>query len=144
MPPKERVKIVEVGPRDGLQNLSVHVDTRGKISLIKQLAACGIREMQIGSFVSPKAIPQFKDIREVIAGILDLKGITLTAMVPNLQGLRDALKSGIRNLVFFFSVSRLHNLHNVKQTPEESIESLKIIKRKGLIFWLLVLSLMKC
>lgn len=127
---EEKVRIVEVGPRDGLQNLSVHVDTRGKISLIRQLAACGIREMQVGSFVHPKMIPQFKDIREVIAGILDLKGITLTAMVPNLQGLRDALKSGIRNLVFFFSVSRPHNLHNVKQTPEESIESLKIIKRE--------------
>ncbi|MDI6777111.1 MAG: hydroxymethylglutaryl-CoA lyase [Syntrophales bacterium] len=130
MIPEEGVEIVEVGPRDGLQNLSVHVDTGEKISLIRQLAACGIREIQVGAFVHPKVIPQFRDIREVIAGVLDLEGTTLTAMVPNLQGARDALESGIRNLVFFFSVSRSHNLHNVGQTPEESIESLKTVKRE--------------
>jgi len=127
MLPEGGIKIVEVGPRDGLQNLSVHVDTEAKISLIRRLAACGIREIQVGAFVHPKAIPQFKDMGEVITGVLDLEGTTLTAMVPNLQGLRDALKMGIRNLVFFFSVSRSHNLHNVRQTPEESIESLKIV-----------------
>ena len=130
MIPEEGVEIVEVGPRDGLQNLSLHVGTGEKISLIRQLAACGIREIQVGAFVHPKAIPQFKDLREVIAHVLDLKDTTLTAMVPNLHGLRDALESGMKNLVFFFSVSRAHNLHNVRQTPEESIESLKAIKRE--------------
>ncbi len=66
---RECVRIVEVGPRDGLQNLAAFVATDRKISLIRELAACGLREIQIGGFVHPQAIPQFRDIREVAAGV---------------------------------------------------------------------------
>jgi hydroxymethylglutaryl-CoA lyase len=128
MYPDNKIHIVEVGPRDGLQNLSGFVDTESKIGLIRRLAASGIREIQAGAFVSPRAIPQFRDVQAMMAGLRDLRDVTLTALVPNLEGARDALASGIRKLNFFFSVSRSHNLNNVRQTPQESLGALKIIR----------------
>jgi hydroxymethylglutaryl-CoA lyase len=121
MIPQEAVQIVEVGPRDGLQNLKVYVETEKKISLIRRLGESGLREIEAGSFVHPKAIPQFRDISAVIRGVLDLGGVKLTALVPNLKGARNALESGIRTLIFVISVSRSHNLNNVRLTPEESL-----------------------
>jgi len=122
------IHIVEVGPRDGLQNLSGFVETESKISLIRRLAESGIREIQAGAFVSPRAIPQFRDMQAMMAGLGDLRDVTLTALVPNLRGARAAMASGIRKLNFFFSVSRSHNLNNVRQTPRESLGALKIIR----------------
>jgi hydroxymethylglutaryl-CoA lyase len=123
-----KIHIVEVGPRDGLQNLSGFVETESKISLIRRLAESGIREIQAGAFVSPRAIPQFRDMQRMMAGLKDLQDVTLTALVPNLRGARAALASGIRKLNFFFSVSRSHNLNNVRQTPQESLACLKKIR----------------
>jgi hydroxymethylglutaryl-CoA lyase len=127
MKPQNDIKIIEVGPRDGLQNLDTFVSTEDKISLIRHLAAGGITEIQAGGFVNPRAIPQFKDMKEVLAGLGRLEGVTLQAMVPNLKGAEAALASGIDKIVFFFSVSRSHNLNNVRQTPEESLEALTAI-----------------
>lgn len=127
MEKRDGIHIVEVGPRDGLQNLQAFVSTERKISLIRHLAASGIREIQAGGFVNPRAIPQFADIRTVISGILDLEDVTLNVMVPNLQGARDAIECGLKKIVFFFSVSRSHNLNNVRQTPEESLAALESI-----------------
>jgi hydroxymethylglutaryl-CoA lyase len=126
--PDAEIHIVEVGPRDGLQNLNRFVGTQDKISLIRRLAASGIREIQAGAFVSPRAIPQFSDIKTVVAGLRDIEDVTLTALVPNLAGARDALEAGIRKFNFFFSVSRSHNLNNVRQTRQESLSSLKTIR----------------
>lgn len=123
-----KIHIIEVGPRDGLQNLSGFVETENKISLIRCLAESGIREIQAGAFVSHRAIPQFSDMETVMAGLRDLHDVTLTALVPNIQGARAAMASGIRKLDFFFSVSRSHNLNNVRQTPQESLTALKIIR----------------
>jgi hydroxymethylglutaryl-CoA lyase len=128
MCPENKIHVVEVGPRDGLQNLNDFVKTENKISLIRRLAASGIREIQAGAFVSPKAIPQFSDMQTVMAGLRDLQDVTLTALVPNIEGARAALASGIRKFNFFFSVSRSHNLSNVRQTPQESLCCLKIIR----------------
>ncbi len=128
MYPDNKIHIVEVGPRDGLQNLNDFVETESKIGLIRRLAESGVREIQAGAFVSPRAIPQFRDMKAMMAGILDLQDVTLTALVPNLAGAKDALASGIRKFNFFFSVSRSHNLSNVRQTPQESLTALKIIR----------------
>jgi hydroxymethylglutaryl-CoA lyase len=128
MYPDNKIHIVEVGPRDGLQNLRGFVETENKIGLIRRLAESGIREIQVGAFVSPGAIPQFRDMQAMMAGLQDLRDVTLTALVPNLQGARAAMASGIRKLNFFFSVSRSHNLNNVRQTPQESLAALKIIR----------------
>jgi hydroxymethylglutaryl-CoA lyase len=127
MIPEDAVQIVEVGPRDGLQNLREYVETENKRSLIRCLAESGLREIESGSFVNPRAIPQFRDMSDVIKGVLDLEGVKLTALVPNLKGAQNALESGIRRLIFVISVSRSHNLNNVKLTPEESLEELKKI-----------------
>jgi len=123
------LRIVEVGPRDGLQNLSGFVATDRKIDLIRRLAACGIQEIQAGAFVNPRTIPQFRDMKEVMAEVRALRdsGIVLTTLVPNLQGARDAVEAGVSKLDFFFSVSRSHNLNNVRQTPEESLSALRLV-----------------
>ncbi|MCX5838680.1 MAG: hydroxymethylglutaryl-CoA lyase [Deltaproteobacteria bacterium] len=126
----EGIRIVEVGPRDGLQNLATFVATDQKIGLIRELAACGLGEIQIGGFVHPQAIPQFQDIREVAAGVNGLAGVKLTALVPNLRGARTAAACGLRKLNFFYSVSRSHNRSNVRQTPEESLAALKTIREE--------------
>lgn len=128
MYPDNKIHIVEVGPRDGLQNLDSFVNTESKISLIRRLAESGIREIQAGAFVSPKAIPQFRDMQAMMAGLMGLRDVTLTALVPNLQGARAAMAAGIRKFNFFFSVSRSHNLNNVRQTPQESLRCLKEIR----------------
>ena len=129
MKPGSGVTIVEVWPRDGLQNLTTQVKTEDKVRLIEWLAASGLREIQIGAFVNPEAIPQFRDIKEVAACVRDLPGVTLTALVPNLRGAQTAFESGIRKLIFFFSISRSHNLINVQQTTAASLETLASIMK---------------
>jgi len=128
----EKVKITEVGPRDGLQNIQAFVPTDKKILFIKKLASCGFKEIQIGSFVAPRAIPQFKDIKEVVSKVRSLRGVALSAMVPNERGVKEAIACGIKNIIFFFSVSREHNCRNVEQTPQESIKELQSICRSYL------------
>jgi hydroxymethylglutaryl-CoA lyase len=123
----QEVRIVEVGPRDGLQNLRDFVATENKIALIRQLAACGIREIEVGGFVRPEAIPQFRDIGPMCRGVVGLPGVKLSALVPNLKGAQNAVKNGVTKVVFVFSVSRSHNLSNVKRTPAESLDELRKI-----------------
>ncbi|PKN73426.1 MAG: hydroxymethylglutaryl-CoA lyase [Deltaproteobacteria bacterium HGW-Deltaproteobacteria-10] len=123
----EKVKIIEVGPRDGLQNIDLFVPTNKKIQFIKRLADCGIKEIQIGSFVDPQAIPQFQDIQKMVKGLNTLQDIVLSALIPNIRGAENAASCGIGKFIFFFSVSHSHNCCNVRQTPQESIEVLKRI-----------------
>ena len=127
-----KIKIIEVGPRDGLQNIKTFVPADKKILFIKKLAACGIKEIQIGSFVAPRAIAQFKDIKEVVNGVRSLQGVVLSALIPNEHGAAQANASGIKKFIFFFSVSREHNCCNVKQTPQESLKELQRICRSCL------------
>ena len=128
--PHDSVEIVEVGPRDGLQNLPEFVKTEQKVTLIKRLAESGLREMQIGSFVSPVVVPQFRDIKEIADQVVGkIPDVTFTALVPNLKGAKDAFSCGIRKIAFVLSVSRGHSLSNVRKTPEESLEELKDISR---------------
>ena len=121
------VKIIEVGPRDGLQNLKAYIPADQKIRLIKKLAACGIKEMEIGSFVARRAIPQFKDIPDVARSVQSIGGVVFSALVPNERGAAAACDSGIKKLIFFFSVSREHNYANVGQSPQDSLKDLRRI-----------------
>jgi len=127
MTPIEEVEIVEVGPRDGLQNLPFYVETEKKVQLIRLLAESGIKAMETTSFVHPKAIPQFRDAAETIAGVKGTPGLKIIALVPNLLGAQWALAAGVQELSFVFSVSLSHNRNNVNKTPEESLEELKRI-----------------
>jgi hydroxymethylglutaryl-CoA lyase len=128
----EKVKIIEVGPRDGLQNIQTFVPTDKKIRFIKKLAACGFKEIQIGSFVSPGAIPQFRNIKDVAQGVKSLKGVVLSTLIPNERGAQEANILGINKLIFFLSVSREHNCCNVGQTPQQSLKELQRICRSYL------------
>jgi hydroxymethylglutaryl-CoA lyase len=127
-----KVKIIEVGPRDGLQNIKTFVPADKKILFIKKLAACGIKEIQIGSFVAPRAIMQFKDIKEVANSLCSQRGVVLSALIPNERGAEEAIHCGIKKLIFFFSVSREHNYCNVRQSPQESLKVLQRICRSYL------------
>ena len=127
-----KVRIIEVGPRDGLQNIKTFVPADKKILFVKKLAACGIKEIQIGSFVAPRAIVQFRDIKEVAKGVCSVRGIVLSALIPNERGAEEANTCGIKKLIFFFSVSREHNYCNVRQSPQESLKELQRICRSYL------------
>ena len=124
----EKVDILEVGPRDGLQNLSEFVETKQKIELIRRLAASGLTHIQLGAFVSPRAVPQFGNIQEVAREVMaSIPGVRFNALVPNLKGAADALSCGIRKISFVFSVSKAHNQSNVRKTHEESLAELAAI-----------------
>lgn len=120
------VSIVEVGPRDGLQNLRQVLPTAEKIRYIGLLAASGLTAIEVTSFVSPTAVPQLADAAETVAGIRDLP-VTPIALVPNLKGAGRAVASGVRRLNFVLSVSASHNRSNVNRTREESLKELAAI-----------------
>jgi hydroxymethylglutaryl-CoA lyase len=122
------VDILEVGPRDGLQNLSQVLETKQKIDLIRRLAASGLTHIQLGAFVSPRAVPQFGNIQEVAQEVMaSIPGVRFSALVPNLKGAANALSCGIRELSFVFSVTKAHNQSNVGKTHEESLAELAAI-----------------
>jgi hydroxymethylglutaryl-CoA lyase len=120
-----RIEIVEVGPRDGLQNIPNFVPTATKIELIRRLVAAGFKRLELGSFVSPKAIPQMADMEDVVAGLGPLPGVRGMVLVPNSKGARRALASGLRDLEFVISMSNAHNMSNVRRPTAASIEDLR-------------------
>jgi hydroxymethylglutaryl-CoA lyase len=122
-----QVSIVEVGTRDGLQNIQQFLETGKKVDLIRLLARSGLKRIEATSFVHPKAIPQFRDAKEIVAGIAGLEDVELSVLVPNLIGARNALESGIKELAFVFSISESHNKNNVNRTRQESVQELEKI-----------------
>jgi len=122
------VDILEVGPRDGLQNLREVLETKQKIELIGRLFASGLNHIQLGAFVSPRAVPQFADVQEVARTVTAAHpGVRFSALVPNLKGAADALSCGVRELSFVFSVTEAHNIRNVNKTIGESLAELAAI-----------------
>ena len=127
----EKIEIVEVGPRDGLQNLKDWVPTELKIKLIENLVAAGVRTMEITSFVHPKAIPQMKDAEIVTKSIITTfadKDIRMFALVPNLVGAKKAYDCGLREITYVISASEKHNLANINRTIEQSLAELANIR----------------
>jgi hydroxymethylglutaryl-CoA lyase len=116
-----RIEVTEVGPRDGLQNLREVQSTAFKAEWIRREAAAGVREIEVCSFVPAKLLPQFADAREVVAAALQVPGLTVTALVPNLKGAENAIAAGVHRLSFTLSVSRTHSLANVRKTPDEQL-----------------------
>ena len=121
----EQFTVVEVGPRDGLQNEKSVLPAATKIELIKRLAACGLPVVEATSFVSPKWVPQMADANEVMAG-LDLQSDTrFPVLVPNLQGLDRARQAGAREIAVFTAASEQFSQRNTNCSIAESIERLK-------------------
>jgi hydroxymethylglutaryl-CoA lyase len=120
----DRVEIVEVGPRDGLQNIPVFVPTQTKIALIRALAAAGFRRMELGSFVGPKAVPQMRDMEDVAAAV-GTAGVRAMVLVPNSRGFKRAIAAGYREIELVISVSPAHNRANVGRPTQDSVEDLR-------------------
>jgi hydroxymethylglutaryl-CoA lyase len=125
----DSVVIREVMLRDGLQNIPDFIPTHAKIELFLLIVASGLRNLEITSFVSPKAIPQFRDATQMAQAVLKVnpEGVEISALIPNLKGAQLALESGMRKVGFVMSVSESHNINNVRRTREESIDELKKI-----------------
>ena len=115
------VRIVEVGPRDGLQNEKTQVPTAAKIELVDRLSATGLRTIEATSFVSPKWVPQLADAAEVFAGIAKKPGVSYPVLVPNLQGYERALAAGAREVAVFTAASDAFNRKNTNAGVDESL-----------------------
>jgi isopropylmalate/homocitrate/citramalate synthase len=118
-----RVTIVEVGPRDGLQNEAALIDTADKIAFVDALSAAGHRVIEVSAFVSPKWVPQMADAAEVFAGISRRSGTRYTALVPNVTGLRRAVDARVDEIAVFAAASESFSRRNINQSIDESLET---------------------
>lgn len=125
----QKATIVEVGPRDGIQNINKFIKTEDKINLINNLSETGLKRIEVTSFVHPKAIPQMKDAVEVYQQIKKKKDVRYCVLVPNETGARLALEAGVRELTFVLSASESHNQSNVRKTITESLKEFANIKK---------------
>ena len=125
VPQEIDVLVSEVGPRDGLQSIKRTMPTEAKLHWIEALAASGLREIEVGSFVSPRLLPQMADCATLIREANKLEGLTVLALVPNLKGAEFAIAAGARKVTMPPSASRTHGLKNIGKTPEEAIEEVR-------------------
>lgn len=121
------VLVREVGPRDGLQSISRAMPTAVKHRWIAALAASGVRAIEVGSFVSPKILPQMADAAEVVKQARTLPGLAVLALAPNVRGARDAFAAGVHELLVPVSASNEHSIANVRMTTEQAIAEVKKI-----------------
>jgi isopropylmalate/homocitrate/citramalate synthase len=119
----DTVKIVEVGPRDGLQNEKVTIPTQAKIDYITALGDAGLRVIEAGAFVSPKWVPQMADTAEVYRNIPKDPGVEYPVLVPNMKGLERAMESGVQSIAIFTAASETFNQRNINMTIEQSFEN---------------------
>lgn len=124
-----KVTLAEVSPRDGLQPIKGFVPTETKIALVRALHEAGITRMEVGSFVSPRAIPQLADTGEVLKVAKQLEGLECTVLVPNRRGFETAIAAGADRLGLFMSLTEGHNKANLNRTREESFSDLAAIVR---------------
>src|SRR5215470_4098461 len=126
------VRIVEVGPRDGLQNEGTIIPTEQKAEFIRILAESGLRDIEVASFVHPKWIPQLADAAELIAKLESKPGVRYSALVPNMKGLERAIETGIRRIAVFTAASETFNKKNINMGIDESIEVFKPVVANAL------------
>lgn len=129
MPFPNKVKIVEVGPRDGLQNEKRNIPTRTKIEFINRLSETGLKTIEVTSFVSPKWIPQLADGAKVFSSIQKVSGIHYPVLVPNARGMQSALEAGVKEVAVFSAASETFSKKNTNCTIAESFERIKEIAR---------------
>ena len=139
-----RVKLVEVGPRDGLQNEKQPVPAAVKIELVHRLQAAGLTEIEVTSFVSPKWVPQMADNAEVMAGIQRQPGVRYSVLTPNLQGFEAAVKSRPDEIVVFGAASEAFSQKNINCSIAESIERFRPVVEAALAQGLTVRGAISC
>jgi hydroxymethylglutaryl-CoA lyase len=118
--PVESVKVVEVGPRDGLQNEKVTIPAEAKVAYITALADAGLKVIEAGAFVSPKWVPQMADTAEVYREIPKDPGVEYPVLVPNMKGLERAIDAGVKSIAIFTAASDTFNKRNINMTIDES------------------------
>jgi len=119
----DTVKIVEVGPRDGLQNETAVLPTQAKVSYITALSDAGLKVIEAGAFVSPKWVPQMVDTAEVYAEIPKDPGVEYPVLVPNMKGLERAIDAGVKSIAIFTAASETFNKRNINMSIDESFEN---------------------
>jgi len=129
LPPRARV--VEVGPRDGLQNEAGVVSTADKVRYLELLAAAGFTDLEVTSFVSPKAVPQLADAAEVCAAFPERPGLRRIALVPNEKGMERALAAGIRAVAVFTAASESFTRANIRMTIAESLAAFRPVAARA-------------
>ncbi|MBN3802281.1 hydroxymethylglutaryl-CoA lyase [Paraburkholderia sp. Ac-20336] len=122
-----KVLISEVGPRDGLQSIKSVMPTAAKLRWISALAAGGLKEIEVGSFVPPKLLPQMADIREVVAHALSIPGLHVAVLAPNLRGAQSAFEAGVHKVTLPVSVTNEHSMANIRKTTAQMIEEVRSI-----------------
>ncbi len=122
-----RVTISEVGPRDGLQSISHILTLEQKLAWIEAEAAAGVTEIEVGSFVPAKLLPQLADTGEVVRRAREIPGLTVAVLVPNAKGGAAAIEAGAHKLTIPLSVSETHSLRNVRRTHEQMIDEAREI-----------------
>ena len=121
------VTVVEVGPRDGLQSVAQTMPTGAKLRWIDALADAGLRHVQVGSFVSTRALPQMADCGEVVEHALAIPGLRVSVLVPNLRYAEIALAAGVHAVTIPVSVSEPHSLSNIRKTHDEIVADVRAI-----------------
>ncbi|CRL99258.1 MULTISPECIES: hydroxymethylglutaryl-CoA lyase [Pseudomonas] len=116
------VRLVEVGPRDGLQNEAQPISVADKVQLVDALSAAGLSYIEVGSFVSPKWVPQMAGSADVFAQIQRKPGVTYGALAPNLRGFEDALAAGVKEVAVFAAASEAFSQRNINCSISESLE----------------------
>jgi hydroxymethylglutaryl-CoA lyase len=126
------VRIVEVGPRDGLQNEPRTAPTEAKLAFIRALVDAGLRDIEITSFVHPKLVPQLADASAVVAGVAGLTQARFSALVPNEKGLDRALEAGVKRIALFTAASETFVRRNINMTISESLATFEAVARRAL------------
>jgi hydroxymethylglutaryl-CoA lyase len=119
------ILVSEVGPRDGLQSISRVMPTEVKHRWIAALAASGIREIEVGSLVPPKLLPQMADTDELVRVAVKIPGLTVVALAPNLKGAERGVAAGVHRLTFPVSASEAHSMANIRKTTKEAVEDVR-------------------
>ncbi|MCO7564786.1 hydroxymethylglutaryl-CoA lyase [Pseudomonas sp. S 311-6] len=118
----KNVRLVEVGPRDGLQNEAQPISVADKVRLVDDLSEAGLSYIEVGSFVSPKWVPQMAGSAEVFAGIQQRPGVTYAALAPNLRGFEDALVAGVKEVAVFAAASEAFSQRNINCSISDSLK----------------------
>jgi hydroxymethylglutaryl-CoA lyase len=126
---QDKVTIYEVGLRDGLQLEDKILTVDEKLEIFGLLHKANVTEYEFGSFVHPRAVPQMANTAEFFSQIAENQALNLTALIPNLKGLENAKKSGVTSVNYVFSASNTHNLQNVRQTTDQSLENLNVLSQ---------------
>ncbi len=144
---RPNVKILEVGPRDGLQNIKTSIPTSVKVELIQRLAAAGLRNIEATSFVSPKWVPQLADGAEVYGQVLSLveqRQLRLPVLAPNMKGLENAIKNGVKEITVFASATEAFSKKNQNCTVDEALDQAEQVAREAQKHGIIVRGVVSC